>query len=174
MERQTEERPSTQNGIDLEVFDVLRAVVIGDGPAESLGKLTEATIDGHTGVRRGFLGQPSEFDEAAFSFDHDQDRSFALPRNDGVHLPVAVLIPCFDNGGAQGNRNALWDMAFAVIVGMPSPEPFSMGTSQEGNEIPSFTIDELVDGLMGNGNLGFLLVKLTSDLLGGKTLSKFT
>lgn len=50
VEWQAEERPSAQNGIDLEVFDVLRAVVIGDGPAESLGKLTEATIDSHTGI----------------------------------------------------------------------------------------------------------------------------
>ena len=57
-------------------------------------------------------------------------------------------------------------MAFAVIVGMPSPKSFSMGASQEGNEMPSFAIDELVDGLVGNGDFGFLLVKLTGDLFG--------
>jgi len=166
VERQAEKGPGSQDLIDQEMFDVLRAVVIGDCPTEAFGKLTKAAIDGLARVRCGFLGQPGEFHEAAFSFDHDQNRGFTLPGNDGVHLPVAVLIPCLDDGGPLGDWNALWDMAFAVIVGMPSAEPFSMRTSQEGNEVPGFAIYELVDGLMGNRNLGFLLVKLTGYLFG--------
>ena len=87
---------------------------------------------------------------------------------------MAVLIPRLDDGGPLGDWNALWDMAFAVLVGMPSAKTFSVGTSQARNEVSGIAIDELVDGLMGNRNLGFFLVKLTGYLFGRKALSEFT
>ena len=46
VERQTEKRTGAQYAVDLEVFDVFSAVVIGDGSPEPLGKLAEATING--------------------------------------------------------------------------------------------------------------------------------
>jgi len=56
---------------------------------------------------------------------------------------------------------------------MPALKSLSMEMSQEGDEVSSFGINELVDGFVGNRKFGIFLTKLTGNLLGRKPLLKF-
>ena len=87
---------------------------------------------------------------------------------------MTVLPSGFDGSGPFGDWGSLWDMAFAMLLGVPASHTFPMPTGQVWDEFPGFLIDELVDGFVRNGLLGGLPAKEPRDLFRRQPLDDLT
>lgn len=65
--------------------------------------------------------------------------------DDGVGFPVAWLLAELDKGRTGSDRNALWDMAIPVFVGLSSFMADAVASGQEGDKRSILPVDILVD-----------------------------
>src|SRR5512147_3133900 len=104
---------------DLFVLSILGAVIQGQC-SSALGWELSETPDDRLGRRRGaFTIELGDQQKPTFSFDHGMERGLALPRDQGIALPVAILLPLIHGPWTDVNRNSIGNLGLFSLRPMP-------------------------------------------------------
>ena len=100
---------------DLLVLSILGAVVQGQR-SSALGWELSETPDDRLGRRRGaFTIELGDQQKPTLSFDHGMERGLTLPRDEGIALPVAVLLSLIHGPWTDVDRNSIGNLGLFLF-----------------------------------------------------------
>ncbi len=157
-------RPEDLVGVPM--VGILRAVVVGDGPAHPWRVVAEPPREGRAHLARPLLRELGQAGVAGLALNHNLEGLEASPGDRSVGLPMPDPVTGEDRRGTLADRHPVGNMGFLMPAGVSPALASALGADEKRDEMPRFGVDPLVNGFVADGQIGMPDLKTTGGEFG--------